>query len=231
MPQDAAFTGNLIFKEFALVFATGEVYVFAGDLPVSWVDDQTLLAPFYATFPDRGGVHLLRLDGTGSIVDGPPPTPAGPSPPPTSSADGLWRLTTGGSAAYVEELGSGRRVPVPTTQTYLWSPQGHLLAIGGGRCGKVPVSFVDPDAATPVRQADLGGAIARSYTWRPDASGIALATIEPSKIVFVRADDLAIRLLAPILPATMEGEPIPRPWSPSGAHLLFGVYFGRPCPY
>lgn len=230
LPQSAALSGSLILKTFALDVGTRDVYVFSGVAPVSWLDDQTLFAPFYSMTADRG-YHLLGLDGTDTVVNDVPPTPAPPSPPPKASADGRWRLTNNGTSAYLEDVSSGRRIVVPAAETYLWSPRGHLLATGGGRCGDTPVSFVNPDDDTPVHQVDLNGAIARSYTWRPDASGLALATIQPSQIVFADARTLATQLLAPVSPATMGGEPIPGPWSPSGAYFLFSLYFSRPCPY
>lgn len=227
--QETAFAGNTIVRRFALVFETGEVYVFTGLLPAFWVDEDTLLAPFYSNTADRG-YHLLHLDGTDTWVNEPPPTPALPTPPPTTSADGLWRLMNAGTTAYITEVATGRRIVVPATQEYAWSPDGHFLALGGGRCGNVPVSFVDPDAATPVREVDPGGGIPRGYAWRPDASGFALATTSPNKIVFVYADDPAVRLLLPVSAPALLSEPIPGPWSPSGAYLLFGLASGRPCP-
>jgi len=227
----AATDGGGAFNAFALVLASREVYVFSGPAPTEWIDDETLLAPFYARTADRG-YHLLRLDGTDTIVNEPPPAPgAPPYPPPLNSADGRWRLVNGDAAAYIEEAASGRRISIRALgayPTYGWSPRGHVLAIGAGRCGNVPLSFVDPDAAVPVREVDLGGVTPRGYVWRPDGSGVALATA--GGIVFVRADDLSVTRLAPVAPATITYEPILTAWNPSGTHLLFSFSYGRPCP-
>ena len=72
----------------------------------------------------------------------------------------------------------------------------------------------------------------RTYVWRPDGSGIALAVIvEPaqshSQMLFVSVADAAIQLRVPVAPAELLGEPLVGPWSPSGMRLLFALATSR----
>jgi hypothetical protein len=231
-PQATALAGNALLRQFVLDPDTDQMWTINGGA-VTWLDDTTLLAPFNSRTADRG-YRLLRLDGSVTFVDAPPPTPDARQQMSTTSADGEWRLTQDGNQSTLEELHGKRRIVVPKNETFAWSPRGHVLATGGGRCGNVPVAFVDPDSEPPTRTVDVGSRITRSYEWRPDGSGIALAVILnelQSQILFVFAADATVQLLVPVAPAHMRGEPILGPWSPSGTYLLFGFSAGRPCPY
>ena len=240
LAQSSALTGNTVSKQFIVDRVSGEMWVVSAGHSVEWHDDGTLLLPCASSagpFPERRscGYWLLRLDDdTQLFVNEVPPTPTPASPPSSVSADGAWRLVTGGDTVYVEDTANGRRIDLPANETFAWSPVGHVLATGGGRCGNVPITFVDPDAVQPVRTADVGTATIRTYAWAPDGSGIALAVFRNSaqaQILFVSTTGAIERVLAPVGPAQIRGEPMPGAWNAAGTRLLFRIYSGRPCPF
>ncbi len=233
-PQATALAGNAGVNQFALDIETGDIWTIRSDDAVSWLDDETLLAPHYGygIIADRF-VLVLKLDGSSRRINEMPASPT-PFAVSTTSADGQWRVTGETSSLRIQRTDGAGSMALPTSENYAWSPRGHVLAIGGGRCGNVPVTFVDPDAAVVTHTVDVGSLVTRSWAWKPDGSGIAMAVLIDddldSRILFASASTAHAEVLVPMGRAGLHGEPSVGPWSPSGTRLLFTAYSGRPCP-
>lgn len=237
-PQVTALADGTRAKRFVLDLASADIFVLEGAWPgLRWVDDATLAT-------DLG--TRVDLDERQHVVgefDDPPAIAVGRA---LTSPDGQWRLELSDAADAVVSNDGAQRVALESSERqgaalggatplpeFAWSPTGHLLAIGGGRCGDSPLQLVDPDTGEIV-VINEPGTRAKEYAWTPDGSALVVSTLSPdgAQLAFIDAADPAEQtLLAPVPPAMISSEIIGLQWNPSATRLLFTIYTHRPCPY
>jgi hypothetical protein len=223
-------------RSLVLEIATGEVFVLTGIAATGWANDEVLMTGTDTRYDLRERRRVV-----GDFGD---PTHARTVRDATS-ADGEWRLefdeieerlVNTATGASMELAPSERQGPsidgALAAPEFRWSPNGHLLAIGGGLCGDSPLQLVDPDSGTVVILNDEETRV-RDYAWTADGKSLAIALVGPedSQIVLIRVNEpKEATLLAPLPPARMGSHAIGMQWNSSGTRLLFHQFSPRPCP-
>jgi hypothetical protein len=237
-PQPTAFANRTGAEIYVLDAASGDVYVFEGAWPgLRWVDDRTLATDLGTRVDLAQRSHMI-----GEFDD-----PAAPALGRAfTSPDGEWILEVSGAQTAVVAADGSQRIaltavanqPANTDDTdpqpeFAWSPTGHLLAIGGGRCGDSPLQLVDPDTGSITLLNDPGTR-AMDYAWRPDGAAIAVSLLDAETNARLVLYDVASGVTTTLIPdstVVLPRELMDLAWNPGGTRLLFTIYTHRPCPF
>jgi hypothetical protein len=223
---------------FVADFASGQLFTITPASYPCWLDDDTLIGPDGMLFPlPDNGAPLPTVEPSANPCREPPADALLPraggrtwdNPPRMNSADGLWTLVRQGTTSHIDGP-SGRTIDVPGTDTFAWSPAGHLLAVGGGWCSSEhPLQIVDPDSGTPPIVPRFT-ARPLAYIWKPGGSGIAVGTASSGAVVtFLDASDGTTMQVWPRTFVRAPGPLIPLSYNPSGTRMLFYFYIHRGC--
>jgi hypothetical protein len=237
-PQPTAFANRTGAEIYVLDLASGDVFVFEGAWPgLRWLDDDTLATDLGTRIDLTERRHIV-----GDFDD--PPVPAlGRA---LTSPDGEWSLEVSGAQTAVVAADGSQRValtaivnqPANTDDTdpqpeFAWPPTGHLLAIGGGRCGDSPLQLVDPDTST-ITTVNPPRTRAMAYAWQPDGAALAVSLLDEETNAHLVLYDVASGVTTTLIPdpsLVLPRELIDLAWNSGGTRLLFNIYTHRPCPY
>jgi hypothetical protein len=186
---------------------------------IQWIDDDTI------GVPTTTGRYRAPLSGTVSFEPGAADIRQVLKAPALASPDRAWQLeVSDGGLKLTGPDGAALALP---SGPYAWSPTGHQIATGAGRCGDGQLTLADPAVPRILPISNPDGSFVTLYLWRPDSLSLAVDFIDT--LALVRASDGASELLAPLPPAHPNTELIPLAWSPSGTRLIIDFQGGYDC--
>jgi hypothetical protein len=186
---------------------------------LEWLDDNTIAVP------TTTGRYRVPLSGPVSVEPGTADIRPILKDTPRTSPDGAWEAKASSDGLLLTGA-EGASLMLPSGP-FAWSPTGHQIAVGGGRCGNGRLTLADPALSRVLPISTPAGVFVTLYLWRPDSAALAVDFI--TTLSLVRAIDGAAELLAPLPPAHPNSELTPLAWSPSGTRLLFRLQGGYDC--
>jgi hypothetical protein len=233
-PEERVFPAVSQTDGYVLDIASGQLYVIHLDAALgpgadpgrlTWADDNSL------TMPSGQGRFFISLE-TGTVTVEPSVQAVEPTPAPGElSADGLWRVValTDGTSSFIGPDGISKALPKGIGR-HTWSPAGHLLATGAGRCGDNEVAVFDPDTGDLRAVFGPPGSFIEDYLWRPDAKAIVADVLAPlQQLVLLDVTSGEVEPLAPLDQNIALAEVTPLAWSPDASKLLFRAVGAHDC--